>query len=171
MLRETDRLEPCELRLVSWGALHSIAMGGVAAHVSELAAAMAQKGHEVHVFTRGNVDQKRHDRIDGVHYHRCLCRPDDDFVDDVNNLCRPIVDRVFEVEDLVGHFDVIHAHDWLAANAMIWIKQGRGHTCLLVSRCQVSSTIVRILTAQPQPTRCQLAVWLKKGPSHGEIAP
>ena len=47
-------------------------------------------------------------------------------MDDVNNMCQSFVDRVFEVEDLVGRFDIIHAHDWLTANAMIWIKQGRG---------------------------------------------
>jgi glycosyltransferase involved in cell wall biosynthesis len=51
-------------------------------------------------------------------------------VDDINNMCRSFVDRVFEVEGLVGRFDIIHAHDWLTANAMIWIKQGRGHKCL-----------------------------------------
>lgn len=119
------------IALLSWESLHSIAVGGVAAHVSELAAAVARKGHQVHVFTRGTMDQPCHDWIDGVHYHRCVYRPDGDFVDDVNNMCRSIVDRVFEVEDLAGHFDIIHAHDWLVANAMIWIKQGRGHTCLL----------------------------------------
>lgn len=29
------------------------------------------------------------------------------------------------------HFDIIHAHDWLAANAMVWIKQGRGRRSIL----------------------------------------
>jgi glycosyltransferase involved in cell wall biosynthesis len=53
--------------------------------------------------------------------------PHPEFVDDVNNMCRSFVDRLFEVEDFVGPFDVVHAHDWLAANAMIWIKQGRRH--------------------------------------------
>jgi glycosyltransferase involved in cell wall biosynthesis/uncharacterized protein YqgV (UPF0045/DUF77 family) len=57
--------------------------------------------------------------------------PHNDFVDDVNNMCRSFVDRVFEVEDFIGDFDLVHAHDWLVANAMIWIKQGRGHNCVL----------------------------------------
>jgi glycosyltransferase involved in cell wall biosynthesis len=38
---------------------------------------------------------------------------------------------VFQAEDFIGAFDVIHAHDWLAANAMIWIKQGRGRKTVL----------------------------------------
>ncbi len=118
------------IAMLSWESLHSIAVGGVAAHVTELAAGLARRGHQVHVFTRRAFGQAGHDWTDGVHYHRCTYPPNGDFVDDVNNMCRSFVDRVFEVEDLVGRFDVIHAHDWLAANAMIWIKQGRGHKCL-----------------------------------------
>ena len=32
---------------------------------------------------------------------------------------------------LILQFDVVHAHDWLAANAMIWIKQQRGRPGVL----------------------------------------
>lgn len=117
--------------LLSWESLHSIAVGGVGVHVTQLAEALTGKGHPVHVFTRRGPGQAAHEVIDGVHYHRCTYAPRTDFVDDINAMCRSFVDRVFEVEDLVGRFDIIHAHDWLTANAMIWIKQGRGHKCLL----------------------------------------
>jgi len=119
------------IAILSWESQHSMAVGGIASHVTELAAALKRKGHMVHIFTRRAPKQSAHDLIDGVHYHRCLYQPHHDFVDDVNNMCRAFVDRVFEVEDFVGHFDLIHAHDWLSANAMIWIKQGRGHKCIL----------------------------------------
>jgi len=39
------------IAMLSWESLHSIAVGGVAAHVTELAAALARKGHQIHVFT------------------------------------------------------------------------------------------------------------------------
>jgi glycosyltransferase involved in cell wall biosynthesis/uncharacterized protein YqgV (UPF0045/DUF77 family) len=117
--------------LLSWESLHSIAVGGVASHVTELAASLARAGHEVHVFTRMAPGQRFHDLIDGVHYHRCPYPGHPEFVDDVNNMCRAFVERVFVVEDTVGPFDVVHAHDWLAANAMIWIKQGRGRRGVL----------------------------------------
>ena len=119
------------IAILSWESLHSIAVGGVASHVTELATALVKKGHSIHVFTRRAPKQSAHDRIDGVHYHRCIYPARRDFVDDINNMCRSFVDRVFEVEDFVGHFDVIHAHDWLSVNAMIWIKQGREHKCVL----------------------------------------
>ncbi len=115
------------IAMLSWESLHSVAVGGVAAHVSELATTLARNGHQLHVFTRRPEGQSAHDFVDGVHYHRCMYAAHPEFVDDVNNMCRSFVDRVFEVEDFVGPFDVVHAHDWLAANAMIWIKQGRRH--------------------------------------------
>jgi len=122
--------------MLSWESLHSIAVGGGAVAVTELAAALERRGHEVHVFTRQGEGQRYYDRIDGVHYHRCPYPPAPEFVDDVNNMCRAMVDRVFAVEDMEGEFNLIHAHDWLAANAMIWIKQGRARRCVF----QVHST-------------------------------
>ena len=119
------------IAMLSWETLHSIAVGGGAAHVSELAAAMAHQGHDVHVFTRIDQGQSDYQVIDGVHYYRTGYRRCRDFVDDVNHMCRAFVDRVFSVEDSTGKpFEVVHAHDWLAVNAMIWIKQGRKRHCL-----------------------------------------
>ena len=113
------------IALLSWESLHSISVGGVAAHVTELAAALERKRHEVHVFTRMGPNQLRYERVDGVHYHRCPFNLVRDFVDEVNGMCRSFVDHVFETENYIGAFDIVHAHDWLAANAMIWIQQGR----------------------------------------------
>ena len=87
------------IAMLSWESLHSHAIGGVAAHVTELAAALERRGHELHVFTRMAPGQRYHDWIDGVHYHRCAYPPHHDFVDDINNMCRSFVDRVFAIED------------------------------------------------------------------------
>ncbi len=120
------------IAMLSWETLHSIAVGGVSAHVTELAAALARQGHDVHVFTRIAPGQPDYAKHDGVHYYRCPYRGDREFVDDVNNMCRAFVHRVFGVEDSTGKpFDIVHAHDWLCANAMIWIKQGRQRRSIL----------------------------------------
>jgi glycosyltransferase involved in cell wall biosynthesis len=50
--------------MLSWESLHSIAVGGVGVHITELAAALERKGHEVHVFTRWQAQS--YVRIDGV---------------------------------------------------------------------------------------------------------
>ena len=59
------------IALFSWETLHSIAVGGVGVHVTELAAALQRRGHEIHVFTRQGHGQPHYDCVHGVHYHRC----------------------------------------------------------------------------------------------------
>jgi len=115
------------IALLSWESLHSIYVGGVAVHVSELARVLSRKGHEVHIFTRMGFQQFQYECIDGVHYHRCYFDLSPNFPEEINNMCRSFVNYLFETENLIGRFDIVHAHDWLAANAMIWIKQGRRH--------------------------------------------
>ncbi|MFA4991710.1 MAG: glycosyltransferase family 4 protein [Candidatus Omnitrophota bacterium] len=114
------------IALFSWEAIHSICVGGVGVHVSELACALERKGHEVHVFTRmGKPDHAWYECIHGVHYHRCPYRSSGDFVEEINNMCRAFVDVYFKTEAFGGPFDVVHAHDWLSSNAMVWIKEVR----------------------------------------------
>jgi len=120
-----------KIALLSWESLHSIPVGGVATHVTELAAALERKGHEVHVFTRTGPGQSHYQLIHGVHYHRCLFAQNPDFVDEVNNMCGSFVRHVFEAEDFSGPFNIVHAHDWLAANALIWIRHRRGRRGIL----------------------------------------
>lgn len=121
------------IALLSWEALHSVAVGGVAVHVTELAAALERKGHEVHVYSRMRwPGDWTYDRIHNVHYHRVPYQGHRDFIEDVNNMCRAFVNEVFHTENFMGaHFDVVHAHDWLASNAMVWIKRGRGRKGIL----------------------------------------
>jgi glycosyltransferase involved in cell wall biosynthesis len=46
-------------------------------------------------------------------------------------MCRAFVKTCFDVEDLIGRFDIVHAHDWLTSNAAVWVKEGRGRRMLL----------------------------------------
>jgi glycosyltransferase involved in cell wall biosynthesis len=113
------------IAMFSWESLHSIVVGGIAAHVTELAAALERRGHEVHVFTRPGYGGASVHRIDGVWYHYCPFNSSGNLVDEVQNMCRSFVWHFFQTEDHIGGIDVIHAHDWLASNAMVWIKAGR----------------------------------------------
>src|ERR1700746_1090287 len=120
-----------KIALLSWESLHSIPVGGVAAHFTELAAALERKGHEVQVFTRMGLGQSHYQLIEGVHYHRCPFALNPNFIDEINNMCRSFVHYVFEAENFSRPFDIVHAHDWLGANALIWIHHGRGRRGIL----------------------------------------
>jgi len=115
------------IAMFSWETLHSTSVGGVAAHVTELAAALQRKGHEVHVFTRPGYGHGGVWQIDDVWYHWCPHSLKPNVADEIQEMCRSFVGHFFQTEDHIGWFDVVHAHDWLASNAMVWIKQGRPH--------------------------------------------
>ncbi|MEM7825266.1 MAG: glycosyltransferase family 4 protein [Candidatus Aenigmatarchaeota archaeon] len=109
----------------SWESLHSIPVGGIAVHVTELAAALQRKGHEVHVFTRIGPNQKIYECIDGVHYHRCPFNFNSDFIQEMNNMSKSMAHYFFETENFVGSFDIVHGHDWHVVNALDEIKKAK----------------------------------------------
>lgn len=121
------------IAILAWESLHSIAIGGIGAHATELACALERKGNEVHVFTRmGFPGHAQYEIIHGVHYHRVPFSTGGDFIDEIQSMCRSFTHTVFQVEDYMGApFDIIHAHDWLTSNAMVWIKEGRGRRSVL----------------------------------------
>lgn len=109
--------------MLSWESLHSIAVGGGAAHVTELAAALGRRGHDVHVFTRRGSGQPPYSRIDGVHYHRCPFDLDPDFITETDNMCNSFVHHVAEAEAYQNFgFDIVHGHDWLCAKGVVQAK-------------------------------------------------
>jgi glycosyltransferase involved in cell wall biosynthesis len=109
--------------MFSWETLHSSAVGGVAAHVSELAAALARRGHEVHVFTRPGYGMGSVQRVDDVWYHYCPHDLQSSLVDEVLAMCRSLAWHFFETEKHLGRFEVVHCHDWLTAEVVRFVKQ------------------------------------------------
>ena len=100
--------------------LHSITTGGL---VTELAAGLQRRGHDVHVITRRD-GQHHYDRIDGVHYHRVDHGLSDNFVECMDYMCKAMAHRFHEVTSMIGKFELAHAHDWSAGNAMKYAMDG-----------------------------------------------
>ncbi len=106
-----------KIALFSWEARYGIEIGGVAAHVSDLAAALAALGHEVHLFTRQGAGQPLEDFIFGVRYHRCPCARHGNFLEEVRAFNRSLEYYFSEVAKTCGGFDLVHCHDWLTLQA------------------------------------------------------
>jgi glycosyltransferase involved in cell wall biosynthesis len=120
------------IAMMSWETLYSIPVGGVAAHVTELSAALARRGHEVHVYTRIASGQPKYSFIDGVHYHRCPHQLNRDFVTEINDMCNSFMWHLGESEAYMNKkFDIVHGHDWLAAKAVVQAKNLRGHRTVM----------------------------------------
>ncbi len=120
------------IAMFSWESLHSIFMGGLGVHATELAAGLERRGHELHLITRRKEGQNAYDLIEGVHYHRINHEIiGDDFVATMDKMCIAMADKFSEITDMVGHFDLLHAHDWLTGNAMKYSMQKYGTKGLL----------------------------------------
>jgi len=72
-----------KIAMLSWESMHSIAVGGIAPHVTELSTALHSRGHDVHIFTRRGAGQNRYERINGVHFHRCPYASHEEFTEDM----------------------------------------------------------------------------------------
>lgn len=117
-----------KIAMLSWESLHSIRVGGIAPHVSELAAALVALGHEVHVFTRLGPGQPEYDLLDGVHYHRCGFETSTDFVTSMERMSDSFVWHLAEEESWSRRaYDIVHGHDWLVGHALRRIKNDHGH--------------------------------------------
>ena len=116
----------------AWESLHSVPVGGVAVHVTELSAALQRRGHEVHVFTRLGQGQNTYALIDGVHYHRCPIDLHPDFITEMNNMGNSFVYFMRQTEAFQGaHFDVVHGHDWLSSKGIVQVKNNYGRKVFL----------------------------------------
>lgn len=87
-LRGGGDREHLKIALCAWESLYSVAVGGVAPHVSELARGLSKLGHEAHLYVRmGASNQKHYEIIDGVHVHRVPIELNSDFVKE----CVPVM--------------------------------------------------------------------------------
>ncbi|SDW74357.1 1,4-alpha-glucan branching enzyme [Alicyclobacillus hesperidum] len=115
---------PRSILMLSWE-FPPISVGGLSRHVYDLARAMAAQGVDVHVITLGGGDSPLEDTVDGVHVHRVSVRQPDgrSFIDFAFQMNLAMLDRALELAENGLVVDVIHAHDWLVADAAKTLKQ------------------------------------------------
>lgn len=99
-------------------------VGGIAKVVYDLSKRLIKDGHEVTVVTykEGNVPYYENDK--GVEVYRVdnyMINPNN-FIDWIMQLNFNLVAQASETMNKNGKFDVIHAHDWLVANAAKTLK-------------------------------------------------
>lgn len=119
------------IAVFSWESLHSITLGGLGVHATELSAGLERRGHEIHVFTRRGPGQGDYDRIDGVHYHRVDHGISDNFVETMDWMCKAMVHRFSDVTKLIGKFELVNCHDWMTANCIPYVWYGFGTPSVL----------------------------------------
>ncbi len=85
--------------MFAWESMHSVRVGGIAPHVTDISEILADK-NEVHIFTRIG-DRSEYEKIDGVHYERCAHDQSGGIIDQMNVICEAMVNRFHEVRGYV----------------------------------------------------------------------
>lgn len=148
------------IAMFSWESMHSIALGGLAPHVSELSAALVRRGHEVHIFTRVGMNQSLYDSFDGVHYHRCPFEEHADFVTSMERMCDSFVWHLGETEHFLGApFDVVHGHDWLVTRALVQTKNSRHRPVVMTVHSTEFGRCGNCLWKDPMSERIRAMEW------------
>ena len=99
-------------------------VGGIARVVHDLSKRLIKDGHEVTVVTYQEGDTTEYENDKGVEVYRVqnyMIHPNN-FIDWVMQLNFNMVAKASELIQKNGKFDVIHAHDWLVANAAKTLK-------------------------------------------------
>ena len=92
--------------MFSWESMHSFLLGGVGVHVTELAAGLQRRGHEVHVITRRGDHQSHYDLIHNVHYHRVDHELRGNFVEAMDFMCKSMAHKFHEITSMIGNFEL-----------------------------------------------------------------
>jgi glycosyltransferase involved in cell wall biosynthesis len=114
-----------KIAMFAWESLHSVKVGGLAPHVSELSESLASLGHSVHIFTRNN-GLASYDKINGVHYHRVDHDLSGGIVRQMDSMCDAMYARFLDVSVGSEPFDVLHVHDWHPVNVVSRLKYELG---------------------------------------------
>ena len=99
-------------------------VGGIARVVHDLSKRLIKDGHDVTVVTYRDGDTPYYENDKGVEVYRVdnyMIRPNN-FIDWIMQLNFNMVAKASEIIAKEGKFDVIHAHDWLVANAAKVLK-------------------------------------------------
>jgi glycosyltransferase involved in cell wall biosynthesis len=100
-------------------------IGGLARVVAELSKQLAKQGTEVHVVTADHPGAPEHQDDHGVFVHRVKTQTDwtPDFLTWVKQLNFGLLQYAIELHRQAP-FDIVHAHDWMVADAAWVMKKG-----------------------------------------------
>ena len=99
-------------------------VGGIAKVVYDLSKRLIKDGHEVTVVTYKEGEAPYYENDKGVEVYRVdnyMINPNN-FIDWIMQLNFNLIAKASEIINKNGKFDIIHAHDWLVANAAKTLK-------------------------------------------------
>ncbi|HEY4674509.1 MAG TPA: glycosyltransferase family 4 protein [Candidatus Bathyarchaeia archaeon] len=119
--------EKLSVLMLSWEFPPRI-IGGISSHVNDLSLALTRKGMTVHVVTCDFPEAPEYEKIHGVHVYRFNSKiPSYNFLSWIFSMNQNMAEKAIDVINSQNeNIDIIHAHDWLVANAAINVKDAYG---------------------------------------------
>jgi len=107
-------------------------IGGISRHVAELYPELVLLNHEIHLITVSVEGSANYEIVDGIHVHRVPVKYDQEFFKWIVNM--NLAMSSYFIDQLVNisgnsngtskqKFQLIHAHDWLVAEAAIALSE------------------------------------------------
>ncbi len=97
-------------------------VGGISRHVAELYPEIVKLGHEIHLLTVEFGHAPHYEVVDGIQIHRVPVSESHDFFHWIANMNESMGRHGGKLLHEDGPFHLIHAHDWLVADAAIALK-------------------------------------------------
>jgi glycosyltransferase involved in cell wall biosynthesis len=97
-------------------------VGGIARHVAQLYPELVKLGHEIHLITVEFGQAPLYEMVGGVLVQRVPVAKGHNFFHWVGNMNNSMGEYGGKLILQEGNFDLIHAHDWLVADAAIALK-------------------------------------------------
>ncbi len=97
-------------------------VGGIARHVGELYPEIVKLGWTVDLITVEFKNLPNYEIVDGIHLHRVPVNDIDDFLDWISSMNESMFLYGQKLIEEGANFSLIHAHDWLVADAAIALK-------------------------------------------------
>jgi glycosyltransferase involved in cell wall biosynthesis len=113
------------IAILSWESLYGPAWSDAAVIASETARALAEAGHEVHVFTACGPGQAAECSHDGAHYHRCAHDRDLDPRKELESFTGAVLSRLRRAGGQTP-FSVVHGFEWPTAGILGELRHTSG---------------------------------------------
>jgi glycosyltransferase involved in cell wall biosynthesis len=97
-------------------------VGGLSRHVAELYPELVKLGHNIHLITVEFGEAPRYEVVEGISVHRVQVGLSHTFLQWVVNMNESMGRHGGKLMTEEGPFDLVHAHDWLVADAAIALK-------------------------------------------------
>ncbi len=91
---------------------------GASIEMTRIASILSERGHKVHVFTKGESQEVSEQQIDGISYHFFPINRQSSELESASLFANEVCEHIKRIESHEGPFNVVHCYDWQTAKVI-----------------------------------------------------